>query len=234
MYTQGYDEKTIRQDSNHFVNFVIPSLNKDVNLLDLGCGTCKKLIDIAANTSKSFGIDRNQNLLTYATRKIEAERITNIFLYRGDNLATPFSSETFDFCTASLTLWSAGEVHRVLNRHGVFFIELLTADDKLDIKKAFGKDELGWRGRFLNQTHSERMNYITKSLEPFFSIDEIKDVNYQTSLSRDGFIALLQQTPTIRNFSIVNDRNAVDSVINNGKVVFFEHRILIKATKREW
>lgn len=232
MYTAEYDSDRIRRPRNDFVDYVVPYLTKESSLIDLGCGTCKKLIQLAKHVGKADGIDTNETVLRRGGDKIAQSTLTNIMLFSCNNFATPFRSQSYDFCTASLTLWSSAEVHRILKPNGLFFLEILCADDKKEIKQAFGKDEWGWRGRYLNQSVDERMMYIRKSMEPFFEIVDEQEVKYRTSLSVDGFVLLLNQTPTIRGFSESLDGKIIENLSEAGRISFDEHRVFIRAKRK--
>ena len=233
MYNKNYNDDSIRNPGMFFVDFVKPYLSKEFHLIDLGCGSCRKVVELAPYVAYIAAADRNKIMLKYAKKRISRSGIRNIGLYECDNFNTPFASHQFDVCTSSLSTWSVPEVHRLLKSGGHLFIETLAPDDKSEIKLAFGKDELGDRGYLLNQTTEERIKRFTMALEPLFEIQTVLPTESKTSITKAGFVKLLETTPTIRNFSAKRDKKIIDSIAEDGKVSFMERRIIISAVARE-
>lgn len=231
-YTEQYDNTNIRGDYNDYVDLIVNHLDKNQLLVDLGCGTCTKTLHLSKYVKHLTGIDISPRMLSKAHENAVNLNVTNLDLCLGDNLCLPFESSHFDIAIASMTNWSASEVHRVLKNNGLFIAQIISPNDKADIKRAFGKDELGWRGRYLNQTYEERMQYVTLSLIPFFEIRSIKKLMYKTTLTKKGFISLLQNTPTIRNFDLEKDTEIVESLCHDDSIVFQEERLVYIAQKR--
>ena len=232
MYNKTYDDQSIRVENADFVQFMLPHLNKTDKVVDLGCGTCRKLIKVAPYVQSADGLDRSVEMLQQARKTLKEQSVDNIRLFEGDNYNTPFVSGQYDVCSSALSVWSPAEVRRLLKPTGKLFIETLCADDKLEIKDAFGCDELGPRGYFRGQTREERIGYILAGLEPFFEIEECCFVDKETTLTEEGFVKLLQVTPTIRGFSLEKDEGAVKQLVVDGKVSFVERRMMLRATAK--
>ena len=233
MYDKMYDNANIRQENEEFVKFVRPFLSKDKLVVDLGCGTCRKVIKMAHAVKSVAAVDRNIAMLRQAKKSLKKAGTTNVVLYLGDNLNAPFFSHTFDVCTSALSTWNPAEVHRLLKPDGYFFIETLAPDDKFEVKQAFGNDEFGPRGYLFQQTVEERELYLKTSLEPFFEIEDMQYAKQTTTLFLKGFVQLLMVTPTIRGFSRVKDKGIIDGLTNNGVVSFTEKRIMIRAKAKK-
>ena len=231
MYSKKYDNSAIRNNHIYFLDFIKPYLSPYYKLLDLGCGTGNKIIPIADAVYHIDGVDINQQMLECARSKIISKGISNIELYNENNFCLPFKSSTYDVCSACLTYWSASEVYRLLKIGGLFLLESLLPEDKIEVKRLFDEDELGVRGRFLNQTNEERLFYIKKEIECFFEPIIIKSVSFKTTISKDGLIALLTETPTIRDFSIEKDGGVIEQISKSGSVSFTEQRLFIVAKK---
>lgn len=229
MYNEIYDNSDIRNGNTDFTDFVISHLTGRETLVDLGCGTCRKVIALSPFVSHIDAIDRNDAMLKCASLSLEKAAIKNVALYSGDNINTPFESHAYDVCTTALSVWSTAEVHRLLKPDGLFFIETLSPNDKREVKRAFGSDELGERGYLGNRTEEERLIYLRTSLGAFFDITDVKRVERETTLSEDGFIKLLEVTPTVRGFSIERDGETVKRLVSNGCVSFTEVRFMISA-----
>ncbi|MGN0533079.1 MAG: class I SAM-dependent methyltransferase [Eubacterium sp.] len=229
MYSAEYDDYSIRSRDIAFVDFITPYLNKNMNCVDLGCGTCRKVLRFASLVNHIDGIDRNDLMLKQAKLNIYQENCRNVDLFLGDNFCTPFRSHSYDLCTSCLSQWSTIEIRRLLKSNGIFCFEMLMPDDKEEIKKAFGKDRLGWRGYMSNCSKEEKKEYLLRELNEFFEIVNISEYIQSSSLSRDGFVKLLHLTPTIRDFDIEKDDEYIKSLLVNGKIKFTEKRWFVCA-----
>ncbi|MBQ2740174.1 MAG: class I SAM-dependent methyltransferase [Clostridia bacterium] len=230
MYDKKYDERSIRSENSDFVEFMLPHLGKEKRVVDLGCGTCRKVAKIAPYVDSVDALDRNERMLAQAADSLAEKKIDNVRLFLGDNFNTPFVSNTYDVCSTALSTWSPAEARRLLKTGGTFFIETLCPDDKFEIKKAFGQDDLGERGYLFGQTCEERVYYLRTALEAFFEVEEWLFTERQTELTEEGFLGLLELTPTIRGFSLEKDGDIVKRLLVDGKVRFTEKRMMIRAT----
>jgi SAM-dependent methyltransferase len=232
MYSKKYDSDFIRSNNKFYFEFINKYLDKEFSLVDLGCGTCRKNINIANKVKSIYGIDINEDMLEKAKINIKNSSVENIKIFFGNNFNSPFQNHIFDICTVALTSYSVPEIQRILKPNGILLIETLTAKDKHEIKDVFGFDELGNRGFLSNQSESFRYRNICDSLTPFFEIIEMKKVEWKTKLEISSFVELLEVTPTIRNFSKISDFSAIDSISKNGFVEFTESRYYIAAKSR--
>jgi len=232
MYTKEYDSDNIRSNNSTFLKNIMTMVKNDMIGVDMGCGTCRKSLELSKFVDRIDCIDNSIDMINVSKSKLRDAECNNIRLFYGDNYNTPFKAKQYDFCIASLTNWSCSEVHRILKTKGFFFLQTLCADDKKELKDVFGCDELGPRGRFLNQTNEERNNYILKSLEPFFEILEFKKEVFTTTLNKEGLIKLLEVTPTIRNFSLNEDLEVINTIAKYGDINFTERRLIITAVAK--
>lgn len=228
-YSANYDNNGIRSGNYDVYKYIYPLLKATMIAVDLGCGTCRKTVQIAPHVNRVDCVDINNDMLAKAVINISASKLQNMRLCHADNMDVPLQSHSYDLCTAFLTTWSPSEAHRLLRGGGLFFIETLCANDKLAMKMAFGKDKYGWRGRFLNQDAEERLYYIRQSLRPFFDILSLDVVSFQTTLTREGLINLLSSTPTVRDFSLSKDEHIVDELLRQETITMIERRVLILA-----
>lgn len=233
MYDKTYDKKSIRTENRDFVNFLLPYLRKNDLLVDLGCGTCRKVVLIAPHVHRVDGMDRSQEMIEQAKISLVEKKIENVRLFYGDNYNTPFPSRQYDVASTALSVWSPSETHRLLKPNGLFFIETLCSDDKKEMKEVFGDDELGSRGYLCSQTREERTYYLLAALEPFFDVEEYQFTERETTLSAEGFIGMLQVTPTIRGFSLEKDGRIIQQLLSNGEITFIERRMMIRARAKD-
>lgn len=230
MYSDRYNSSLIRSNQYDTIEQIQGWLDQNYDSsVDLGCGTCRKTIRLSSYVSKIFAIDRNQSMLQASKKILDAKGISNIRLIEADNFATPLPSRSFDVVTSFLSRYSSSEVHRLLKRDGKFIIEAVGGNDKRQLKKAFGTDDIGPRGMLLNQTPEERLSYLKYELSSLFEIEKLINVEFNTHLNRAGLIELLTQTPTIRGFSLSKDIDTINALCSNEIVTFNEHRIIILA-----
>jgi len=229
LYSAKYDDAEIRSTNHDVIQYILPLLNFGMEAIDLGCGTCRKSIRIAPHVARLDCVDKNKNMLKKAEINKNAAGLLNIRLCCGDNMDVPLKSHSYDFCTCLLTTWSPAEAHRLLRNDGLLFIETLCSNDKSEMKIAFGKDEFGWRGRYLNQDPDERLFYLKQQINSFFDILSIETVTFKTILTRDGLIELLFETPTIRDFSLSRDGYIIEKITPNKKILLIERRVMIIA-----
>lgn len=229
LYPANYDSLKIRSLDYDICKYIVPLLKNKMIAVDLGCGTCRKDIKIAQNIAHMDCVDINMDMLTKAAYNITKANIANIRLCHGDNMDVPLPSHSYDLCTAFLTTWLPTEAHRLLCENGLLVVEALCCDDKIELKTAFGKDEFGWRGRNLSKSPSEGLNYLGRMIKPFFNIESMDIVTFNTTLTREGLIELLLTTPTIRGFSPKSDKHIIDELTPDNKVTITERRVIITA-----
>ena len=229
MYDARYDNEQIRSNHFDFISQMRRFISENALLLDLGCGTCRKTEKMAKIVKTVWGTDRNEEMLRKASENLVEKQISNITLVKTDNYNTPFSSHSFDICTACLTRWSSSEVCRILKPGGLFLIETLLPEDKQEIKQLFPDDCIGKRGYLSNQNSQERILYLTTELGAFFEILNMQTVVSETTLPLEGLITLLELTPTIRGFDRKIDCDRLSPLVQNDFVTFTERRIYIAA-----
>ena len=229
MYDARYDEERIRSSQFDFVSYMNKYLSENDLLLDLGCGTCRKTEKMAKIVKTVWATDRNEEMIRKASENLADKQITNVTLVRTDNHNTPFSSHSFDICTACLTHWSTAEVYRILKPDGLFLIETLCPEDKQEIKQLFPDDSIGKRGYLSNQSSRERILQLTTELGTFFEILNLQTVVSETTLPLEGLITLLELTPTIRGFDRKIDCDFLSPLVQNDTITFTERRFYIVA-----
>lgn len=139
LYSEKYDLATIRKENFDFVEFVSPYLSVSDQLIDLGCGTCRKVVRFAPLVKRVTAVDHNEIMLQSAEKRIAYSNILNIDLFLGDNLHAAFNSHIYDVCTTALSVWSAAEVHRLLKGGGVVFYRNTLSGRQIRNKRSFRK-----------------------------------------------------------------------------------------------
>lgn len=232
MYDARYDNEQIHSKQFDFVSYIKKYLSANAILLDLGCGTCRKTEKLARIVKTVWGTDSNEVMLRKASENLKSKQIFNVMLVKTDNHNTPFSSQSFDICTASLTHWSSSEVYRVLKPKGLFLIETLCPEDKFEIKQLFHDDNFGKRGYLSNQNSQERIHYLKTELSVFFEILNLQTIISKSTLPLESLITLLELTPTIRGFDKNDDLDVLLKLVRNNSVTFTEKRLYIVAKSK--
>lgn len=88
-------------------------------LLDVGCGTCFKLIPLNTYFDDIVGLDISESMLRAAEKNIESHGIKNIHLLMADSYKMPLQDNQFDLMTGLLSRWNIQELQRVLSKDGL-------------------------------------------------------------------------------------------------------------------
>jgi ubiquinone/menaquinone biosynthesis C-methylase UbiE len=108
------------------MEFLLGKITKNECVLDMGCGTGRFTVPLAATGAQVSGLDLSAGMLVQARRKL-AERGLTADLREGDMSALPFPDGMFDTVTSMLALMHIpladrqtvfNEVHRVLKPGG--------------------------------------------------------------------------------------------------------------------
>lgn len=235
MYDQRYDIPAIRSGVYSVVERILP-LYKPNDILygiDLGSGTCRKTIPLAAYLLNVDAVERSELMIEKARHNIATTATANIRLIEADVNNTQLPGATYDIASSFLAPFSIPEVHRLLRPGGLFVAEILGIDDKYDLKMAFGEDQFGWRGYNLNQTEGVRLQMLQLGLQPFFDAISFTHIRFRTSISRTAAETLLTITPTVRGFKVASDAHRLNDLTgNDGMISFEEHRIIVCAKSK--
>ena len=119
------------------MNYIKQYFNKDFVCLDIGCGSCRKIIPVLDVVKQYFAVDINSYRIEDAKKL--CERFNNLILTVCDNYFLPYDKENFDVVTSFMTKYNVPEVWRVLKPNGLFIIEIPSADEK-------NLGEISWGG----------------------------------------------------------------------------------------
>ena len=225
MYTNFYDSNEIRGRTYKIENLINKYYKKDFVCLDLGCGSCRKIIPLANLVKKYYAIDCDENRILDAEKK--CAKNCNITLGVADNFYLPFNDDAFDLVSCFMSKCSLMEVDRVLKKNGLFIYETLGCNDKLLLKKEFGKDHLGWRGRLLNLDPLSYIQRIKNSLQHFFQVIDFYVLKYTTELTYDSMIKLFMMTKEIRHFDPSTDGALLAHLSNENHLIKIDEEKLI-------
>lgn len=237
MYTGEYDSSALRSplaDLPYTMAAIIEQYctGKEL-LLDMGCGTCRKILHLAKHCKLIVGVDVSAAMISKAQTRVHDH--PNVHLYQMNSTYTAFPNQHFDIVTCMLSSFYPAEVYRVLKPGGRFFWECLGADDKREFKAYFGKDGAGWRGILQEENNSSRMANIRMMLEGLFADVQLTEYRWMTNLSYEGLRLLLQLTSTVRGAEA--NMEELDRAFNEladekGFVAIHEHRYVISGVAR--
>jgi SAM-dependent methyltransferase len=95
--------------------YLLPSLNQDMRLLDVGCGPGSITLDLAGLVSEVVGIDGADMAIDRARREARRRRVTNVEFQIADAYDLPFGDGSFDVVHAHQLLQHLADPVRALN-----------------------------------------------------------------------------------------------------------------------
>jgi SAM-dependent methyltransferase len=204
-------------------------------LLDIGCGTAAKLVKLAGDADKLYGLEPNEKMRKKAEENIKNAGISNITLVGGQAEKVPFADNYFDLVTCMVAPHDTAEVHRVLKPGGWAIVEKIGDREKWNLKQEFGSDEKGPRGQFSDMAEGERARIYEAEFNKLFSEVKVQSGSWKTYLTMKGLILLLEQTGTVRDFNKEADaevlRRIQDKYSTPQGIETMQNRILIVAQK---
>lgn len=240
-YTESYEIEILRGISEdrpwNLFSKIGKVLRSPHRLLDIGCGTATKLIQLASitNYQEIIGIEPNKRMRFKAEENVKFSNLDNIFIVNGSAENLPFDDHTFDVVTAMVAPHNTSEVHRVLKPGGYAIIEKIGDRDKWNLKVLFGQDSKGLRGQFCNYNKGEREIEFREEFSHLFTEVSTKNGFWKTYYSFEGIILLLEQTPTIRSFDRIKDHYILEKIkehyMTDQGFATTQNRILITAKK---
>lgn len=156
-------------------------------LLDIGCGTAFKSVQLADNVGKIYGLEPNGKMRTKAEKNIRESGVSNIILVDGHAEELPFGDNYFDVVTCMVAPHDTSEVYRVLKPNGCAVLEKIGDRDKWNFKQEFGSDANGLRGQFSNLEEGKRAGNYEREFRELFSDVSVQNSFWKTYYSIGGF-----------------------------------------------
>jgi len=238
-YTLNYDNPILRGEEEkrpwELLQIIkgLGSINK--SLLDIGCGTASKLIQIAPSFGKVIGIEPNPNMYAQAVKKITEYDLTHVRIIEGYAHRLPVKNENFDIVTAMMSAQEVIEIYRVLKSGGYAVIETSGEQDKQFLKEFFIDYKNQPRGQLSYLPYGSIRKFYYEMFNSLFQEVTIKEGWWNSYLTWEGLVELLTQTPIIRNFDILKDlatlENAAETLRTDRGIRLTHHRVLIIAKK---
>lgn len=131
LYASTFQDIKVRRDEFQYLMDHLPS-DKNVRLLDIGCGNGALLKELSIRIETGIGVDVSENLLQEARTAHRA--LGNLSFEKINGPSLPFEEDTFDVVTSLLSFryldWDPImlEIERVLKREGkLIIIDMVTA-----------------------------------------------------------------------------------------------------------
>ena len=178
-------------------------------LLDIGCGTAFKTIQLAGDVGKIYGLEPDEQMRAKAEENIKATGVSNVVLVNGQAEELPFEDSYFDLVTCMVAPHTTTEAFRVLKPNGYAILEKIGDRDKANLKEEFRPDTNGPRGQLSSLSAGERARIYEEEFGKLFSQVSVQNRFWKTYYSPEGLLLLLGQTPMVRNFDEVADKEAL-------------------------
>lgn len=166
------------------------------SLLDLGTGGGENVIGLAPEFSSLVGIDTSQSMIRKAKSNLKTSGILNTSFHEMSNHELTFPDQFFHIVTSRHAPFKASEVNRVLCQGGTFITQQVSEEDKLNLKKEFGRGQ-----SYGEQDGKLKQKYIVELKEAGFS--SIVELEYNATeyyKGEEDLLFLLNHTPIIPNF----------------------------------
>jgi SAM-dependent methyltransferase len=204
-------------------------------LLDVGCGTAKRLLPLARSAQCIVGVEPNPAMRARARAHIDDAGVANVRIVNAVAEALSFPDESFDVVTCRLAPDDASEIWRVLRPGGWALVEKVGEQDKAALKSFFGSDDEGLRGHYATLAPGERARAHEEAYLALFDEVQVREGQWRTYLDEEGLRLLLENTPIVRGFDIGRDAaafaQAVRALTTPEGILTIQHRFLILAHK---
>ena len=171
-------------------------INKEANILDIGCGAGRTTINLYKNGYKNIiGLDLSTNLIEYAKSYAQENKL-DINFVNGDATKLEYDNNTFDAVIFSFNGMQCipgkknrdnvlKEVYRVLKPNGVYIFTAHNRDDSGEYQEFWDKEKIKWENG--TQDKNIEMYGDKYSIDKtgqicfvhFSNIEEMKEFIYQ-------------------------------------------------------
>ena len=114
------------------LNKIYEDISSGSIVVEVACGTGLVALKIAEKTSRVYGVDISQPMITVAKRKMKEKRIGNVEFSVEDAYALPFESNMFDVAICNNALHNMvypkkalSDIRRVLKPKGLFIATMV-------------------------------------------------------------------------------------------------------------
>lgn len=244
-YTPEYESELLRGVEDErpwdFLGEVVNHTSNGTVLVDVGCGTATKLVQIAQRLGELsrgvtiYGVEPVYEMRARARENIVAAGLDNIRIVDGFDEKIPFADETVDVVTGMVAPHDVFELHRVLRDGGHAIIEKIGDRDKHDVKVLFGDDEVGPRAYSVLLREGQRVELYKRQFSLLFSEVEVTNGFWDTYYSTEGISRIFEQTSSVRDFDREGDALVLAEIerrfMTDRGIKMPQNRVLIKARK---
>lgn len=226
--------KLIAGEKPNFFEYLKKFINKNFRILDLGCGSGELTLKLSPFFKEIVGIDPFEEYIKSAKKFKKAVEAKNVIFKVADGKNLPFENDYFDIVFSSRGPLSANidfirESFRVLKKGGLMIEETIGENDKIELKKIFGRGQ--------NYPNQETKLESTKKLlaQSKMKLVESKYFKiYQVYSSINDVVEILERAPIIPDFDKTKDKLHLEDVnkkLNNKGIKLSSHRLFWVAEK---
>ncbi len=239
-YKKGYEAHLLKgRDVSprpwNMYDLIKARVSPNAVVTDVGCGTAYKSLKLAPSVKLLVGVEPNEEMIAQAVQNALIGGARNVCFISGNYNELPFEDGSLDLVMGFLAPHSMQEIYRVLKPHGWAVIERVGDRDKVNIKEFFGSDYEGPRGQLLQLAMGERAQKMEKEFRKQFSKVDMQNGFWDTEYTLEELLVLLEHTPSVRDFSLERDRDALERIkvelMIDGRVKTAQNRVLIVAQK---
>ncbi|MDP2917999.1 MAG: class I SAM-dependent methyltransferase [bacterium] len=179
-----------------FYALVKKRLEGDEVVLDIGTAEGHRFMGLSKYIKKGVGIDLEPGMIKLANRNKQEAGVENIVFKCMGAEHLDFPAETFDAITVKHSPINFKDAFRVLKPGGRLFTQQVSENDKLNLKKAFGRgQDYGKKsGALLGQYKKQAEQAGFKNIET-----KVSNIPYYFK-SEKKLIDFLNKAPTIPEF----------------------------------
>lgn len=203
--------------------------------LDVGCGDGRFTIKMGEHAKNVIGVDFSQEVISKAQTNLVESGKANVKFRVADACKLPFTDETLDVVVSrrgpvTYSTRTLSEAYRVLKKGACLMEITIGEQDKLNLKKIFGRGQLYEIKEKVAHTKRRMLEKVG------FKVIEIKDyVATEIFGSIEDLIVRLKSTPMIPDFDVQRDRrylNQIEKTCMTARGIETEkHRVTITANK---
>jgi len=226
--------KLIAGEKPNFFEYLKKFANKNLKVLDLGCGSGELTLKLSQFFKEIIGIDPFEDYIKSAEKFKKAVEAKNVVFKVADGKNLPFEDDYFDIVFSSRGPLSTNidfirESFRVLKKGGLMIEETIGEKDKIELKKIFGRGQ-----NYPNQ--ETKLESVKKLLaQSGMKLVESKYFKfYQVYSSINDVVEILERAPIIPDFDKTKDKAHIEEIsikLSNGNIKLSSHRLIWTAKK---
>jgi predicted RNA methylase len=209
-FTGVRSEEAVSEVKFNYVDTIKEYLSGEEYLLDIGTGGGEFLLSLTSMAKRSWGVDIDNEMVETARHNLNSSSPNNVEFLVADGESLPFPDGFFDVVICRQAPFCAGEVHRVLIVDGVFVTQQVRENDKINIKRAFGRGQS--YERELDELFEEGMRRLEAAGFTVLIKEKMDVITYLKSVK--DLVKLLKWSPVIPDFDVTRkeDRESLKMI----------------------